>query len=111
MAIAMRERFAELARGWHRLGYELAVGVGIAAGYATLGRIGFEGRYDYGAIGSVVNLASRLSAEARPGQILLNQRAHAVVEDLVDTEEVGELNLKGFSRPIPAVNVIGLRSD
>ena len=111
MAIAMRERFGELARGWHRLGYELAVGVGIAVGYATLGRIGFEGRYDYGAIGNVVILASRLSAEARPGQILLNQRAHAAVEEVVDAEDVGELNLKGFSRPIPAVNVVGLRSE
>jgi adenylate cyclase len=111
MAVAMRERFAELAHGWHRLGYELAVGIGVAVGYATLGRIGFEGRYDYGAIGNVVILASRLSAEARPGQILLNQRAHAAVEDVVDTEDVGELNLKGFSRPIPALNVIGLRSD
>lgn len=109
MAIAMRERFAELARGWHRLGYELDFGVGIAVGYATLGRIGFEGRYDYGAIGNVVILASRLSSEAGPGQILLNQRAHAAVEEVVDAEEIVELNLKGFSRPIPAVNVIGLR--
>jgi class 3 adenylate cyclase len=111
MAVAMREGFDELARGWHRLGYELAVGIGIAVGYATLGRIGFEGRYDYGAIGNVVILASRLSAEARPGQILLNQRAHAAVEQSVDAEEIGELNLKGFSRPIPTVNVIGLRSE
>jgi adenylate cyclase len=111
MAVAMRERFDELARGWHRLGYELAVGVGIAVGYATLGRIGFEGRYDYGAIGNVVILASRLSSEARPGQILLNQRAHAAVEEVVVAEEIGELTLKGFSRPIPATNVIRLRSE
>jgi len=109
MAIAMRERFAELAQGWHRLGYELAVGIGIAVGYATLGRIGFEGRYDYGAIGNVVILASRLSADARPGQILLSQRAHAAVEEVVNTEEIGELTLKGFSRPMAVVNVIGLR--
>ena len=87
------------------------MGVGIAVGYATLERIGFEGRYDYGAIGNVVILASRLSAEARPGQILLNQRAHAAVEEMVDTEEVGELTLKGFSRPIPVVKVIRLRSE
>ena len=109
MAMAMRARFDELMRGWHRLGYELGFGVGIAVGYATLGRIGFEGRYDYGAIGNVVILASRLSAEARSGQILLNQRAYAAVEELVDAEEIGELQLKGFSRPILAVNVIGLR--
>jgi len=111
MAVAMRERFDELTRGWHRLGYELGFGIGIAVGYATLGRIGFEGRYDYGAIGNVVILASRLSAEARPGQILLNQRAYAAVEEFVDTEEIGELDLKGFSRRIHAVNVIGLRSE
>jgi len=109
MAVAMRERFEELARGWHRFGYELAFGVGIAVGYATLGRIGFEGRYDYGAIGNVVILASRLSGEAKPRQILLNQRAYAAVEELVDAEQIGELTLKGFSRPIPATNVIGLR--
>jgi class 3 adenylate cyclase len=111
MAVAMRERFEGLTRGWHRLGYELDFGVGIAVGYATLGRIGFEGRYDYGAIGNVVILASRLSSEAGPGQILLNQRAHAAVEEIVDVEEIGELDLRGFSRPIHAVNVIGLRSE
>ncbi len=111
MAVAMRERFDELTRGWHRLGYELDFGVGMAVGYATLGRIGFEGRYDYGAIGNVVILASRLSTEARPGQILLNQRAYAAVEEIVDAEEVGELDLKGFSRPVHTVNVLGLRSN
>jgi adenylate cyclase len=110
MAVAMRERVGELARGWNRLGYELAFGVGIAVGYATLGRIGFEGRYDYGAIGNVVILASRLSSEAKPGQILLSQRAFVAVEEIVDAEEVGELALKGFSRPIAVVNVIGLTS-
>jgi class 3 adenylate cyclase len=109
MAVAMRERVEELARGWHKLGYKLAFGVGIATGYATLGRIGFEGRYDYGAIGNVVILASRLSTEATAGQILLSQRAHAAVEEIVEGEEVGELALKGFSRPVPAVNVIALR--
>jgi class 3 adenylate cyclase/putative methionine-R-sulfoxide reductase with GAF domain len=111
MAVAMRERVGELGRGWHKLGYELAFGVGIAVGYATLGRIGFEGRYDYGAIGQVVILASRLSSEAQPGQILLSQRAFAVVEEIVDAEEVGELRLKGFTRPVPAVNVVALRGE
>jgi len=109
MAVAMRERFADLAEGWHKRGYELNLGVGIAVGYATLGRIGFEGRYDYGAIGNVVILASRLSGEARANQILVSQRAHAMVEDLVVAEPVGELNLKGFSRPVPALNVLEIR--
>ena len=102
MAVAMRERFDEMARGWRKRGYELGFGVGIATGYATLGRIGFEGRYDYGAIGNVVILAQRLSAEAKAGQILLSQRVHAAVESDVETSAVGDLLLKGFSRPVPA---------
>jgi adenylate cyclase len=109
MAVAMRERFGEVAEGWRKRGYELNLGVGIAVGYATLGRIGFEGRHDYGAIGNVVILASRMSGEARANQILLSQRAHAMVEDLVVAEPVGELNLKGFSRPVPALNVLEIR--
>jgi adenylate cyclase len=80
MAVAMRERFAELAEHWRRLGYELGFGVGIALGYATLGCIGFEGRYDYAAIGTVVIMASRLSSAAEAGQILLSERAYAAVE-------------------------------
>jgi class 3 adenylate cyclase len=110
MAVAMRERFADLAVRWRKLGYELAFGVGIAVGYATLGRIGFDGRYDYGAIGNAVILASRLSSDAKGGQILLSQRAFAAVEEVVEAESVGELALKGFSRPVPAVNVIALRN-
>jgi class 3 adenylate cyclase len=110
MAVAMRERFADLAVRWRKLGYELAFGVGIAVGYATLGRIGFDGRFDYGAIGNAVILASRLSSEAKGGQILLSQRAFAAVEEVVEAESVGELALKGFSRPVPAVNVIALRN-
>ena len=74
MAIAMRERFAQLDAGWSRLGYELGFGIGIATGYATLGRIGFEGRYDYGMVGTAVIVASRLSSAAESGQILLNPR-------------------------------------
>ena len=109
MAVAMRERFADLAVRWRKLGYELAFGVGIAVGYATIGRIGFDGRFDYGAIGNAVILASRLSSEAMGGQILLSQRAFAAVEDVVEADSVGELALKGFSRPVPAVNVIALR--
>jgi adenylate cyclase len=108
MAIDMRDRFRELSAGWRKRGYQLGFGVGIATGYATLGRIGFEGRYDYGAIGNVVILASRLSGQAAENQILLSQRAQAMVEGLVEVESVGELTLKGFSRPIPASNVVGV---
>ncbi len=110
MAVAMRERFAPLAARWAKLGFELGLGVGIATGYATLGRIGFEGRYDYGMVGAAVIIASRLSSAAEANQILLNPRAHAAVDELVEIEEVGALPLKGFARPIPTVNVVGLRS-
>lgn len=102
MACAMREQFDEMAHGWHKRGYELGFGVGVATGYATLGRIGFEGRYDYGAIGNVVILAQRLSAEAKAGQILLSQRVHAAVESDAETTPVGEVALKGFTHPVPA---------
>lgn len=108
MAIAMRERFATLAEAWRKRGYELGFGVGIATGYATLGRIGFEGRYDYGAIGNVVILASRLSSQAEANQILLSQRAHGMIEDMVEVEPIGELLLKGMSRPVAAANVLGV---
>jgi class 3 adenylate cyclase/putative methionine-R-sulfoxide reductase with GAF domain len=108
-ALAAQERLAELAEGWRRRGTELALGVGIDAGYATLGRIGFEGRYDYGAVGPVANLASRLSTRAKPGQILIGQRLYAEVEDAVDAAPAGELELKGFARPVPAYEVLGLR--
>lgn len=109
-AVAMRERFAILATDWRKRGYDLGLGVGIATGYATLGRIGFESRYDYAAIGNVVILASRLSDAAGPGEILLSQRAHAAVEDRVITESAPELQLKGFSRPVVAVRVIAVRN-
>jgi two-component system NtrC family sensor kinase len=102
MACAMRDHFDQMARSWQKRGYELGFGVGIATGYATLGRIGFEGRYDYGAIGNVVILAQRLSAEAKAGQILLSQRVHAAVEADAETTGVGDLALKGFTRPVPA---------
>ena len=105
MAVAMRERFGELAARWAKLGFELGLGIGIATGYATLGRIGFEGRYDYGMVGAAVIIASRLSSAAEANQILLNPRAHAAVEALVEGEDVGALQLKGFARPIPTVNV------
>src|SRR5213594_5277799 len=96
MALEMRERIAELTLKWRKLGYDLDFGIGIAQGYATIGAIGFEGRWDYGAIGTVTNLAARLCGEARPGQVLVSQRVLAAVEDLVDVETVGDLGLKGF---------------
>lgn len=109
MAVAMREQFAPMSAEWHKRGYELGFGVGIAVGYATLGRIGFEGRYDYGAIGNVVILASRLSSQAAANQILLSQRAAGMVEDVVEVESVGELEIKGLSRPVSASNVLAAR--
>jgi class 3 adenylate cyclase len=108
-ALALQERFDQLAAVWRKRGTELGLGIGIAAGYATLGRIGFEGRYDYGALGPVTNLASRLSTQAEPGQILISQRVLAAVEDTVDAQPVGELELKGFGRPVAAYSVRGLR--
>ena len=108
MAVDMRTRLRELAEGWVRRGHDLSFAAGIAQGYATLGRIGFEGRYDYAAIGSVTNLAARLCAEAAPWQILVTQRVYAEAEDVAVGEPVGELTLKGFSRPVPAFNIRGL---
>jgi adenylate cyclase len=108
MAVAMRGRIEGLARDWRRHGYDLAFGVGLAQGYATLGQIGFEGRSDYTAIGNVTNLAARLCAEARPWQILLSPRVHAAVEEFVTSEPVGELTLRGFTRPVATFNVLGL---
>ena len=104
----MRERVAALSKKWRKLGHELGFGVGIARGYATLGRIGFQGRYDYAAIGTVTNLAARLCAEANNGQILIDNKVQASVEDSVQTEEVNEFTLKGFHRPMRAFNVVAL---
>jgi class 3 adenylate cyclase len=109
-ACAVRERFADLAATWRRRGYELGLGVGIASGYATLGRIGFEGRYDYGAMGIIVNLASRLSDVAQAGEILISQRHFAAVESQVIAEERAPVTLKGFGRPIPVWSITGVRA-
>lgn len=108
MAVAMRDRVADLAAGWSRRGNDLGFGVGIAQGFATLGRIGFEGRFDYAAIGSVTNLAARLCAEAGPGQILVAQRVFSAAEGVASGNPVGELKLRGFSRPIRAFEVTGI---
>ena len=109
MAVQTRDRFAELSAEWRRRGHELGLGIGIATGYATLGRIGFEGRYDYAAIGIVANLASRLTDKATAGEILISQRVQAAIDDRAVTEPVDELQLKGFSRPVLAFRVLELR--
>ena len=110
MAVAMRDRVAQLAAGWRREGYELDLGLGIARGYATLGAIGFEGRWDYAALGTVTNLAARLCGEARPGQILVAHRVLAALDEQVDVEPLGEVALRGFLRPVTVFNVLRLRS-
>ena len=111
MALAMRERVAVLTVGWRKRGYDLDFGLGIAKGYATIGAIGFEGRWDYGAIGTVTNLAARLCGEAKPGQILISRQMIGTVEDLVEAEPIGELPLKGFSRPVSAFNVVRIKGE
>jgi adenylate cyclase len=111
MAAAMRDRVYELAGRWRTQGHELGFGIGIAQGLATIGRIGFEGRYDYGAIGTVVNLAARLCAAAKPGQILISQRVYDAVADRVDGEPFGELQVKGLRQPVTAFNVRGLHGE
>jgi class 3 adenylate cyclase len=98
-----------LIEKWRKRGHRLGFGVGIAQGYATLGVIGFEGRFDYGAIGTVTNLAARLCDQAQDGQIFISQRVFAAVEELVEAEPMGELSLKGFHNPVPAFNVVGPR--
>ena len=110
MAVEMQRRFNELSGGWKKRGYDLGMGVGIAEGYATLGAIGFEGRWDYGAIGNVTNVAARLCSEAQAGQVLVSQRVMAKVEALVESEGIGELALKGLRRPIATFNVRALRA-
>jgi class 3 adenylate cyclase len=109
MALAMRESMNELTERWQKRGHELDMGMGIAQGYATLGKIGFEGRFDYAAIGNVTNLASRLSDEAGAKQILISQRVLSEVGELVQVEPVGELVLKGLHSPVTAYNVLGLK--
>ncbi len=108
MAVEMREAMSELTAKWRKRGHELDFGVGIALGYATLGRIGFDGRYDYGAVGSVMNLAARLCSEAKSGQIVISERVYSELEELLEAEPVGELTLKGFMKPVAAYNVLGV---
>jgi class 3 adenylate cyclase len=105
MAIEMRDAMSALTAAWRKRGHELDFSIGVALGYATIGRIGFEGRYDYGAVGSVLNLASRLCDASEPGQIVVSQRVLAEVEELVEVEPLGGLALKGFGKPVEAFAV------
>ncbi len=109
MGIEMRDCIAALAANWRKRDRDLGFAIGMAHGYATLGRIGFERRFDYAAVGMVVNLAARLCGEAADGQILIDSKVRAAVENLAATEPVGELALKGFNRPVKAFNVKGLQ--
>jgi adenylate cyclase len=111
MALGMRHRVAALSLGWRKRGWELGLGVGIAQGYATLGAIGFEGRWDYGAIGTVTNLAARLCGEAKAGQILIPQRLLGTIDGLVEYEPVGELTFKGFQRAVTGFNILRAKDD
>jgi adenylate cyclase len=106
LAIDMREKVVELAKEWARKGHVLGFGIGIASGYATLGQVGFEHRREYTAYGSVINLASRLCDEAKPGQIVISQRVFGAVEQGVGASHIGQLSLKGFNRPIDAYEVV-----
>ena len=106
MALEMRDAIGALTETWHRLGHDIGFGIGIAHGFATLGTIGFESRYDYAAIGTVSNVASRLCDEAKPGQILISPRVLLAIDKAVNVEQVGEFALKGIRRPIQAYNVL-----
>jgi len=111
MAVAMRDRVKELGEGWRRRGYELSLGIGIDEGYATIGAIGFEGRWDYGAMGRVTSVASHLCSTAQGGQILVSARVTAAVEDLVEVQAVGALTFRGLAKPVPAFNVVALKRE
>jgi class 3 adenylate cyclase len=111
LALDMRAVVERLSKEWRRKGHVLGFGIGIASGYATLGQIGFDHRREYTAIGSVINLASRLCDEAQPGQIVISQRAFSSVEDSVEAVPIGELTLKGFNRPMPAYDVLRWRGE
>jgi adenylate cyclase len=111
MAMEMRERVDELSLAWRKHGHDLALGIGIAQGYATIGAIGFEGRLDYGAVGTVTNMAARLCGEAKGGQILTNRKTLSHFEHLVEAVPVGDLQLKGFARPILVFSIAGPRGS
>lgn len=110
LAVGMRDAIATLAAAWRRRGHHIGLGIGIAQGFATLGQIGFEGRFDYSAIGTVMNTAARLCDAAKDGQILVTSRIAAAVADTAEIVELGPLSLKGLSRPLAVLNVAGLKS-
>ena len=110
MAIDMRTAIGELVEKWSKLGHDIGFGIGIAHGFATLGTIGFEGRFDYAAIGTVSNVASRLCDEAKSGQILISPRVLMAVEKDITVEPVGDFSLKGIRRPLTAYNVLALKA-
>jgi class 3 adenylate cyclase len=110
MALALQEAFVPIARAWERLGHEVGLGIGVAQGFATLGVIGSEERWEYAAIGNVPNLAARLCGEARAGEILLDGQAEREVAGLAETEPVGPLSLRGFLQPVPAFRLRVLKS-
>ena len=109
MALRMQAQFRPMRNRWSKLGYDLELGIGIAKGFATLGAFGYEGRFDYSAIGSVVNLAARLCDEAQPGEVLLDRRAQAAIDDIAKVEHVGPLALKGYAQPVPAFRLTEIR--
>jgi class 3 adenylate cyclase len=111
LAVEMRDTVAALANSWADRGHEIGFGVGIAQGYATLGRIGFEGRFDYSAMGTVTNLAARLCAEAKTGQILVTRRVAGAIDSIAALEPLGDVALKGLSRPVAVLNVNGLLEE
>ena len=111
LSVDMRRVMTDLTRSWRRRGHAIGFSGGIAMGFATLGRIGFEGRFDYAAIGSVTNLAARLCAEARDGQILVSQPVFEAVDSLVEAQEIRPLILKGFDKPVPAYNILEIKSE
>jgi class 3 adenylate cyclase len=109
LAVAMRDAVAALARAWRRRDYQLGFGIGIAQGFATLGQIGFEGRFDYSAIGTVINTAARLCESAKDGQILITSRVATAVAEAANVREIGPLTFKGLSRPLAVCNVEALK--
>jgi class 3 adenylate cyclase len=111
MALEMRERVDQLSIGWRKHGHDLGLGIGIAQGYATIGAIGFEGRLDYGAVGTVTNLAARLCGEAKGGQILTNRKTLGQFEHVVDADPLGDMMLKGFARPISVFAIAALAAS
>jgi len=111
MALAMQRDFAPLRSTWKKRGYDMDLGIGIAQGYATLGAIGFEGRWDYACIGGVANLASRLCSEAKGQQILTNRKTLVRIEDAVDAAPLGEFTLKGIGHPVPVFNITGFKGS